>query len=99
MGRLLTTRRSEWIPGVAVLAAAAGIGSLLGVSIGIRSWSLYAGLVALSLLGIGALERLLARRRAPAPPRARARLRMIRGGKSAYDLESDERTKSQRYLM
>jgi hypothetical protein len=101
IGRFLTPRRSEWLPGVAVLAAAVGIGSLLGVSIGSRSWALYLGLIVAALLAIGWLERLLERRRRQAPPtpRARGKLKVIRGGKTGYDLEKDRSTDDQKYVM
>jgi hypothetical protein len=33
------------------------------------------------------------------PPRARGRLKVIRGGKSGYDLEKDDSTDTQRWLM
>jgi hypothetical protein len=100
MSRFLTTRRSEWVPGLAILATAVGIGSLIGVSLGQRSWLVYVGLIALVLLGVGLLERLLSKRRAPEPPRARGRLRIVQGvQKAPYDLATDDRTDSQRYLM
>ncbi len=100
MGRFLTTRRAEWAPGLAILGTSVGISALIGVSLALRSWPIYVGLVATILLGVGALERFLARRRALSPPRGRARLRMIRGGKpSPLDLENDDTTKNQRYLM
>ncbi len=100
MGRFLTTRRAEWAPGLAILGASIGIAALIGVSIELRSWPIFVGLVAVILLGVGALERFLARRRVPSPPRERSRLRVIRGGKpSPADLENDDTTKNQRYLM
>lgn len=100
MARFLTTRRSEWVPGLAVLATAVGIGSLIGVSLGQRSWAVYVGLIAIALLGVSLLERLLSKRRRAEAPRSRGKLRVIQGGKNAaYDLASDDRTDSQRYLM
>jgi len=100
MGRFLTTRRAEWVPGLAILGSSVGISALIGVSLGVRSWSIYVGLLAAVLLGVGGLERLLERRRALAPPRNRGSLRVIRGGKpSPVDLESNDSTKNQRYLM
>ncbi len=100
MGRFLTTRRSEWAPGLAILATAIGIGSLIGVSLGQRSWAVYVGLIALVLLGFAGLDRLRGRRRAADAPRTRGKLRVIQGAKgNAYDLASDDRTDSQRYLM
>jgi hypothetical protein len=38
-------------------------------------------------------------RATPAPPRNRGKLKVIRGGKSEYDLAEDESTNNQRYLM
>src|SRR5438046_2586111 len=40
MSPLLTTRRARWWPGLAVLGAAVGIGAVLGVWLGARSWPL-----------------------------------------------------------
>jgi len=100
VGRLLTTRRAEWVPGLAILGTSVGISALIGVSLGLRSWPIYLGLLATVLLGVGALERFLERRRPLAPPRRRSKLRVIRSGQpSPVDLESDASTKSQRYLM
>ena len=101
MRRLLTTRRSEWLPGLAMLDTAILVGGLLGFSLESRSWPVYIGLMVLVLFGIGGLERFISRRKARATaPRVRGRLRVIPGGKNApYDLESDERTNGQRYLM
>lgn len=96
MGRLLTTRPSAWLPGVALLGVAVGVASLLGVSLGLRSWALYVGLAALALLALGWLERWRAQR-AAAPPRPRTRMRVIPGGK--YELAEDERSDEQKYLM
>ena len=98
---LLTTRRSQWLPGVAVLGAAVGIGTVLGLSAGMRAWPFYLGLILATLLLIGWLERLLAHRRSLRPvPRARGKLKVIPGGKSAsYDLAKDDSTDNQRYLM
>jgi hypothetical protein len=95
---LLTTRRALWLPGVAVLGAAVGIAALLGISVGTRSWAVYVFLVTAVLLGIGAIERVLERRRQPGPAKARGRLKVIRGGKD-YDLADDDRTETQRFLM
>ena len=100
MSPLLTTRRALWLPGVAVLGASIGIGTLLGLSLKATSLAWYAGLSLVALLAIGGLERLWARRQAPAPSRStRSRLRIIRGGKTDYDLASDDSTNKQRYLM
>ena len=100
MGQLFTTRRSEWLPGVAVLGATAGITTLLGVSLGVRSWAAYVGVFVAMLLAYGWAEARRARRQAKPPePRARGKLKLIHGGKGSYDLESDETTSEQKYLM
>ena len=97
MARFLTTRRSEWLPGVALLGAAVGIGALLGISLGLRSWAFYVGLIALALLAIGWLERWRVRRAAAVPPRPKTRLKLLPGGK--YDLAQDDSTDDQKYMM
>ena len=100
MGRLFTTRRSEWLPGVAVLGLTAGVTALLGVSLGVRSWAVYVGVFVVILLACGWAEQRRARRQEETPqPRARGRLKLIHGGKSGYDLENDESTNEQKYLM
>jgi hypothetical protein len=94
-----TIRRALWAPGAFVLVAAATIGAVLGASLGLRSWPPYLGFMLGALLAIGWLERLWARHRQPPPsPRVRSKLKVIRGGKS-YDLEKDDSTDGQRYLM
>lgn len=100
MGRLFTTRRSEWIPGIALLAAAAGITALLGVSLGISSWAVHLGVFLLLLLGYGWGEaHVKLRAEQPPAPRPRGSLKLIKGGKTAYDLENDDSTEDQKYLM
>lgn len=97
MARFMTTRRSEWLPGVALLGAAVGIAALLGISLGLRSWAFYIGLVALALLALGWLERWRVRRATAPPPRHKTRLKVLPGGK--YDLEKDDTTDDQKYVM
>lgn len=101
MGRFLTTRSSQWLPGAALLGVAAGTAAALGLSLGLRHWAVYLGLfLALLLLygrGEAALVRL--RERRPPPPRPRARLKLIQGGRNEFDLESEETTGGQKYLM
>jgi hypothetical protein len=97
MARFMTTRRSEWLPGVALLGAAVGIAALLGVSLGVRSWALYIGLIALALLGLGWVERWRVRRATALPRRPKTRLKVLPGGK--YDLEKDDSTDDQKYVM
>ena len=94
MGRILTTRRSEWLPGLAVLAAAVGIGALAGVA----NWPIYLGLVAMALVA-GALVRHLRAKRVDSST-ARGKLKVIQGGKAGhYDLARDRSTDNQRWLM
>jgi hypothetical protein len=99
LGRLFTTRRSEWLPGVALLGASAGISAALGLSLGITNVGIYVGIALTLLLGFGWLENRLARRKPEKPARAKAKLTLIHGGKGDYDLAQDETTDSQKYLM
>jgi len=100
MSPLLTTRRALWWPGLAVLGAAVGIGAVLGVWLGARAWLLQIALVAAVLFCLQRGRRLRARR-TPAEPSARVRekLKVIPGAKAGYDLENDDSTDSQRWLM
>jgi hypothetical protein len=100
MSRWLTTRRSQWLPGVAILVVAVCVAALVGGATGTRSWPIYLGLVLATLLGLGWLERLrLARPAPPPPPRARGKLKVVQGGKGAFDLERDKSTDDQKYVM
>jgi hypothetical protein len=88
-----------WLAGAVVLAAAA-VTLFAAYLFGVRSWPITLGLGAAALLAAGALHLLWLRRAAPAPPRARGRLKVLQGGKAApYDLAQDDSTDSQRYLM
>jgi hypothetical protein len=89
----------SWVPGAVLLGAAAVAAGLAGLALGIRSWPPYLGLAALVLLAMGWLERVWMARAVPAPPKTRGKLKVIRGGKSEYDLAEDDSTNSQRYLM
>jgi hypothetical protein len=89
---------TEWLPGTLLLAFAAAAGIGVGLLLGVRSWPLHVGLVVAVLLAMGALDALRARRSGPPSPRLPRRLRIIQGGK-AYDLEGEDSTKDQRYLM
>ena len=90
----------SWMPGAALLAAAAVAAGLAGLALGIRTWPPYLGLAALVIIAMGWIERVWMSRQQPAPPRSRGRLKVIRGGgKAEYDLASDETTNNQRYLM
>jgi len=101
MSPLLTTRRALWWPGLAVLGAAVGIGAVLGVWLGARSWPLEIAVLAAVLLCLRYGRRLRGRReKAAAPPaRTREKLKVIPGGKPGYDLAKDDSTDSQRWLM
>jgi uncharacterized membrane protein YfcA len=101
MSPLLTTRRALWWPGLAVLGAAVGVASLLGLWLGTRSWPFEVAVIAAVLFFLRRGRRLRARREEPAAPPARARekLRVIPGGKPDYDLAKDDSTDSQRWLM
>ena len=89
----------SWVPGAALLLAAAVAAGLAGLALGIRSWAPYLGLTALVVLAMGWIERAWMARATPAPPKNRGKLKVIRGGKSEYDLEEDDSTNNQRYLM
>ncbi len=89
----------SWVPGAALLLAAAVAAGLAGLALGLRSWAPYLGLTALMVLAMGWLERAWMARATPAPPKNRSKLKVIRGGKSEYDLAGDDSTNNQRYLM
>jgi cobalamin biosynthesis protein CobD/CbiB len=107
MGRLLTTRRSEWLPGVALLCVAVGITALVGWATSTRAFGILVGVVIAVVLLAGWLERLLVRRHAQREVdrllRNRSRLRVIEGGKRsdmpAADLEADDPDSRPRWLM
>jgi hypothetical protein len=89
----------SWVPGAVLLGAAAVAAGLAGLALGIRSWAPYLGLAAFVVLAMGWLERAWMARAVPAPPKNRGKLKVIRGGKSEYDLAEDDSTNNQRYLM
>jgi len=98
MARFLTTRRSEWLPGI---FAGMAVAALLSLWPGPRPWLVYGALLGAALLALGRLTR-LRRRRAPEPsaPRPRARARVVQGPQSGrYNLADDNRTDSQKYVM
>jgi hypothetical protein len=99
MGRWLTTRRSEWLPGIAILSVAVCVAGLVGGAVGARSWSVYVGLAVAVVLVMGWIERHRATVPAPAPRRRRARPKVVQGAKPAYDLEKDHSTDDQKYVM
>ena len=107
MGRLLTTRRSEWLPGVALLGVAVGLAALVGWASGTRAFGLYVGVAVAVLLLAGWAERLLIRLRAQRELdrllRQRSRLRVIDGGKGtappSADPEQEDPASGPRWLM
>ena len=95
-------RRAPWLSGALVLVLAVGIVAPLGLRLGGRYWALYVGLGAALLLLFGWIERIWKTRGAPKPPRARGKLRILRGGRGNgkdIDLAKDETTDGQRWLM
>jgi len=99
LGRL---RRAPWLSGALVLVLALGILAPAVYTLGLRRWPLSAGLLALLLLAFGAVERLWRRRAVTRPPKPRKKFRVVPGGKGnghAYDLEGDDTTDKQRWLM
>jgi hypothetical protein len=100
MTRFPDLNRPSWLGGAATLAGAAVLAAALGLLVGLRSWPVYLGLGLTLLLLMGWIERYWrTRRRTSPPPRARGRLKVIRGGKGGYDLENDDSTDTQRWLM
>lgn len=91
--------KPPWLPGLLVLISATALGLLTGMALELQSWPPYVFLVILALLLIGALERILERNKHVLPPKAKSRLRLIRGGRNGFDLESDESHKDQKWLM
>ena len=100
MERIPDLNRPAWRAGTAILAVCAGAAGASGLLLGLRAWPGFLGLFLGFVLSAGWIERLWrARRRPPTPPRSRGRLKVIRGGKADYDLEKDDSTDSQRWLM
>jgi hypothetical protein len=99
MGRWLTTRRSEWLPGIAILSVAVCVAGLVGGAVGARSWSVYVGLAVAVVLVMGWIERRRATVPAPAPRRRRPRHKVVEGAEAPYDLEKDRSTDDQKYVM
>ena len=106
MNRYPPRPRPEWTGGAITLAIAAAVSGVIGFAVGARSWTFYVGLTAATVLLIGWLERYWLRRAAirslREPRRTRTNLKVIQGGKRGngeYDLEDDDSTDSQRWLM
>jgi len=94
------TSAKPWLPGAVLLAITVTVSVGIGLVLGLRSWPTYVGLAVSVLLLLGWFERLWVHRVSPPPPRARGKLKVLQGGKAApYDLEKDNSTDSQRYLM
>jgi hypothetical protein len=88
---------SKWLPGVALLSAMVGIGALLGAGLGAAAWPLFALLACGGLSVLAWLTRARMRSRPPAAPRSRTRA--PKAEEDAYDLEADDSTDEQRWLM
>jgi O-antigen/teichoic acid export membrane protein len=102
MGRFLSVRRTEWLPGVAILVVSVALAVLLGSAIQVGSWVSYVGLVVALVLLFGWLERRRDAQLRPAsrPSRARNRLRVADGERDAkHDLSNDDATNDQKYVM
>jgi hypothetical protein len=97
MGRFLTTRRSEWLPGIAWLGVTVGVVTVLGLSPDTRWWTFYVAPAAFALLALRWLLRRRSPNTTPAPQRPRARLKMV--PRPAYNLAEDDTTDSQKYIM
>ena len=104
MSALGNLRRSPWIAGLLLLALATGLVAPLAYRWGARYWAFYVGLAAVMLLAFGAIERAWKTPRPPRPPRNRSKLRVLPGGRGNghdkdFDLEKDDSTDKQRWLM
>jgi len=102
MSRLLTTRRSQWLPGVGVLGVAVGMGAVLGFTAGARQPPLYLMISVALLMGFLLTQHLRARR----PTRTEFSLREEPPPAEAavdppppYDLAGDRSTDDQKYVM
>ncbi|HET8646857.1 MAG TPA: hypothetical protein VFO85_15285 [Vicinamibacteria bacterium] len=99
MAPVSSTRRPAWLPAAVLLGGATLAGLAVAWLLGARAWWAYLGVVLAIVLGMGYAERLWEQRKAPRPPRARGRLKIIPGGKAGYDLEKDDPEHRQRWLM
>src|SRR5262245_60773489 len=100
MGRLFTTRRSQWSPGLAAAGASIGIAAALGFSLGVRHWAAYLGLfVALLLLSALAGRRAVPQLDDTLPPKTRDKRPRLPQAAPTYDLAKDQSTDNQKYLM
>jgi hypothetical protein len=101
MNPLGTLRSSPWLSRALVLVLVLGLAAPLGYAFGLRAWPFYVGVLAGLLLAMGALERLRAGRAEARPQNARKKFRVVAGGKGngVIDLEHDDTTDKQRWLM
>jgi hypothetical protein len=99
MAPLPPPRRPSWLPAAVFLAGAILAGVAAAWLLGWRAWWAHLGVVLFVILGLGAAERFLAQRAAPRPPRSRGKLKVIPGGKSAFDIEKDDPENPPRWLM
>ncbi len=102
MSALQKLRHAPWLSGAIVLLLVAGMVAPLYVRLGSGYWAYCAGLAVVLLLAFGWIERMLKALAAPRPPRARGKLRVVRGGRGNgkdIDLADDETTDGQRWLM
>ena len=102
MKPLGTLRSTPWLSGALVLVLATSLVTPLAYAFGLRPWPFYVGVLAGLLLLMGALERLWARRALSRPRSVRKKFRVVPGGKGngkATDLEDDDTTDKQRWLM
>lgn len=108
--RIGSSSTREWAPGATVLVGSVLFALLVGGAFGSRSIPVYVGLAAAAVLVVGWAERWWIHRAAVRdlglPKRRkknRSGLRVIRGGRdeppSEFDLESEESTRKQRWLM
>lgn len=95
--RLLSLGRGPWRPELASLAAAVGIGALLGLVTPTRLWPAWVLLVGVGLALVAWVGRRRAERAFREGPVARTRPPRVR--RREYDLASDRSTDNQRYLM
>jgi len=103
MNPLGSLRRAPWLGGALVLVLATGLVAPVAWALGLRHWPYYVGLAASLLLLLGWGERFWQRRAAARPSRpAKRKFRVVSGGKGngrAHDLEDDDPTGGQRWLM
>jgi hypothetical protein len=80
-----------WFAGAAQIAAAAAMGTVVGLALGTRLWAVYVGLFAMALLGLGGAERAWQALSTRRPPRSRDRFRIVQGGRLDGNPPDDDR--------